>query len=371
MKEQSIQRISESTNQAIRRINFIDWMKCLGMFLIVYGHVASRTIEFMTFPIYPKQLGVAFFVFVIGWHLAREKRNRVLVTYNRLFPIFLYGVGFALFMSIIIFFVKRDLNESNYLPFILGVNVLFDNFPANPTTWYIGTYIHLVLLWALVLYRIRVRFWMVCAWLVLEIVIRAVLMPYGLYRAYMVFPNWGGVLLLGMFLGGIDRGDSSLDIRFVPYLLGYMFLVFLWTISTKPLVGAHAFPFKGLEVSEGFLRQIIRSGLVSFLYMTHTWFIFELIRRIPATAIVRFFSRNTLLIFIGHMPLWYAIDSPLRKLLPSYPLFVCAAVTILFLGIGIGSELITRVLKPVQLRNKLWEYLTSRSGFIFNKAYTR
>ncbi len=350
--------MSESTTQ---RINFIDWMKCLGMFMIVYGHVASKTIEFMTFPIYPKQLGVAFFVFVIGWYLAKEKRDRALIVYNRLFQIFLYGIGFAIFMSIVIFIIKGDLNESNYLPFMLGANVLFDSFPANPTTWYIGTYIHLILIWAIFLHRIRIKAWMICAWLIVEIMIRAVLMPRGLYRAYMIFPNWGGVLLLGMYFGQKDRADCSLDIRFPIYLLGYMVMIFLWTILTKLLVGAHAFPFKELGVSEGFLKQIVRSVLVSSLYVTHTWFMFELTRRIPAARIVRFFSRNTLLIFIAHMPLWYAIDVPLRKMLHSYPIFVCAAVTVLFVGLGAASEITSMIIKPVQIRDWIWNNILCKA----------
>ena len=43
------------------RIFFIDWMKDLGMFLIVYGHVAGDSIAHVTHP-YRKQLGVAFFI---------------------------------------------------------------------------------------------------------------------------------------------------------------------------------------------------------------------------------------------------------------------------------------------------------------------
>ena len=123
-------------------IYFIDWMKSLGMFLIVYGHVAGDSIAQLTPPIYAKQLGVAFFIFVIGWGLARESRQRFQIVYNRLFPVFFLGLGFAIVISAIVFVMQRDLNESNYLPFFLGINVLLDHFPANPTTWYIGTYIH-------------------------------------------------------------------------------------------------------------------------------------------------------------------------------------------------------------------------------------
>src|SRR5262245_3449136 len=93
-------------------ISFIDWMKSLGMFLIVYGHVSGDSIMPLTPPIYGKQLGVALFMFVIGWGLACESRDRLQVVYNRLFPVFLLGLGFAVVMSAVAFVTQHDLNES-------------------------------------------------------------------------------------------------------------------------------------------------------------------------------------------------------------------------------------------------------------------
>ena len=109
------------------RIFFIDWMKSLGMFLIVYGHVAGDSIAHVTPPIYGKQLGVAFFIFVIGWGLARESRQRVQVVYNRLFPVLFLGLGCAIALSGVVFVMQRDLNESNYLPLLPR-----DQRPAGP-----------------------------------------------------------------------------------------------------------------------------------------------------------------------------------------------------------------------------------------------
>src|SRR5262245_9230597 len=97
-------------------IDFIDWMKALGMLLIVYGHIAGDSIVHLTPPIYPKQLGVAFFIFIIGWGLARESRHRLQVVYNRLFPVFVLGLSFAVVVSAVAFTMERGLNKSNYLP---------------------------------------------------------------------------------------------------------------------------------------------------------------------------------------------------------------------------------------------------------------
>src|SRR5262245_13849654 len=209
-------------------IPFIDWMKCLGMFLIVYGHVAGDSIVYPTAPIYLKQLGVAFFIFVIGWGLARESRDRFQVVYNRLFPVFLLGLGFAMVMSAIVLMTQGGLNKSNYLPFFLGINVLLDNFPANPTTWYIGTYIHVLLLWALVLHKVRVRLWMVGVVAEGEVIFRAVMLDTeALFRTYMILPNWGTVLLLGMYMR--DREQEAKHATLPVYISSLVILLIAWT----------------------------------------------------------------------------------------------------------------------------------------------
>ena len=70
------------------RMSFIDWMKVVGMAIIVWGHTGSDALIRPTEPFNPKQLGVAFFVFVLGFSLAKETRPRPQVVFNRLFPIF-------------------------------------------------------------------------------------------------------------------------------------------------------------------------------------------------------------------------------------------------------------------------------------------
>src|SRR5207249_1275004 len=107
-------------------------------------------------PIYSKQLGVAFFLFASGYSPTAETREPWRVAFNRLFEIFLFGVPFAVLVSVLSFASGHSLQLSNYLPFLAGANVLVDNFPANPTTWYLGTYTQIVLLWTIVIRRIPV-----------------------------------------------------------------------------------------------------------------------------------------------------------------------------------------------------------------------
>jgi fucose 4-O-acetylase-like acetyltransferase len=141
--------MNKPTSTAAAHQNFIDWLKATGMILIVIGHtVGSPDALFnsVSAPIYSKQLGVAFFVFVAGWGLGNHHRPRFEEAFKRLFPILFYGGVCALLMSAITWIDIHDLAESNYLPLALGVNVFLNYFPANPTTWYIGMYLHLVLL---------------------------------------------------------------------------------------------------------------------------------------------------------------------------------------------------------------------------------
>jgi peptidoglycan/LPS O-acetylase OafA/YrhL len=81
------------------QLPFVDWLKCLGILLIVTGHVAARPFNHLAPPIYPKQLGVALFLFVLGFGLANETRARRAVLFNRLFDLYLYALPLALIIS--------------------------------------------------------------------------------------------------------------------------------------------------------------------------------------------------------------------------------------------------------------------------------
>lgn len=337
-------------------IHFIDWMKGVGMFLIVFGHAAGDSIMPLTPPIYGKQLGVAFFIFVMGWGLARESRDRFQVVYNRLFPVFFLGLGFALLISVVVFATQRDLNESNYLPFFLGINVLLNDFPANPTTWYIGTYIHILLFWALVFHKVRVRLGMIGVAVVGEILFRAVMLETGaLFRTYMMLPNWVTVFLLGMYM--CDREDEAKRGTLPLYVLGLMTLLILWTFGMGQVALDDAFPTRNFIGLDGWGGALMRSACITFLYVSYTWLIFEITRRLPGYAIVAFFSRHTLLIFIAHMPLLFGLQQLLPSLLSNYWLRISLSMLILYPGLTIVSEMIMRVLQPEKLRDAFWALL--------------
>ena len=331
-----------------RYLPFVDWMKAVGIALIVYGHVAAATSVRLTPPVYPKQLGVAFFVFVTGYTLARESRDASRVVFNRVFELFLYGLSMAMLMSVIGLAFWGDANQSNYLPFALGLNIFLNDFPANPTTWYIGTYIHLLLLWAVLLRKVTFRPSWLVAWALLAIVIRAVLMQQvGLYFAYMVLFNWLEVLTLGLAVGsaGVAVPPAS---RVWPILL-----IGAWPLAMSAIAWDLTFPFMGIVGARHAVGALLVSLGVSAVYLLYTWAVWGLTCRLPDTPVVRFLARNTGLVFIAHMPVYYFLEFSLRDSISSYPLRVSIEFVICLIGLAMVSECLRRLLRPDQLRQRL------------------
>jgi len=349
----------------------MEWMKALGMSVIVYGHVAHGTTEPLTPPIYLKQFGVAFFLFAAGFTLARERRSAVEAVFNRLFPVYLFGISLALILTVFSALSGGRGAPSNYLPFAAGVNVIVDNFPANPTTWYIGTYVHLLLIWAVWLRRVRVRMWMVLAALALEVPIRAYLMASaGRFVAYMLFTNWAAVFLLGIVRGGEEpivsdpfkaapRYDATARSR--GYAIALVAFLAAWASAMQLLPFERTFPLQSLEGWPTAAGLAFISASVSLLYYGTTALLFEATRDLKTTpAAVSFIARNSLIIFLVHMPVYYVLTPILAAWTTSYwtrvgiQLFVCLPL------LGLLSEGIVAVARPGALRRPVFDWITMR-----------
>jgi len=341
------------------RINFIEWMKAVAMLVVVYGHTNGHAIINPTLPANVKQIGVVFFVMVTGYLLANERRYWPKVLYNRLFEILFFGALVTVVVSIVSYFLIGDLNESNYLPFMLGLNVIFNNFPANPSLWYIGTYIHLLIVWALLLRHIRVQAWMIVVVIPVEIVVRALLMhSAGDFIAYQLLTNWMSILLLGMYLGQQSKGDkldsSKMSLVFYSALLFVAIIAWMW--ATRMLGVTESNPFGRFQIGSETVKQLSSATSVSLVYLIWGTLGFQIFRRLHAGPIVQFFSRNSLLIFIIHMPLIYASQDWLIELLgDDSQSFLRLAVNMLifFVGLGLLSEVIRRLINPITIRNSL------------------
>jgi peptidoglycan/LPS O-acetylase OafA/YrhL len=309
------------------RLPFIDWLKAIGISLVVYGHLVGWTINDYFPPIFPKQLGVALFVFVAGYSLASETRSGVQVLARRLFDLVFIGVIFAVVLSIIGLATDGGLRLSNFMPFAFGSNVLRDNFPANPTTWYIGMYIHLMVLWAVLVRRLDVTAGLLIAALVLEITIRAVVWKYGGgFQSYQLVTNWLGCFLLGRAAGQAAMHGPGARSKIA--WLGWTLVVLgaAWLV-VQPFTGVpldlHG-PFRPVTGGTSDAMRAVLSMAVSLVYLGTCWAAYHVTRSWPRSAVAEFLSRYTIFIFIAHMPVMYAVDPSLAP----YPMWLQSLVRV-------------------------------------------
>ena len=329
------------------RLPFIDWMKCLGMLIIIYGHTAGTTLLEFTPPFNPKQLGVALFVFVMGFSLARETRPAWQTVYNRYFEMALFGWIAALLVSAFTFARIGDLAESNYLPLLLGANVFVDYFPANPTTWYIGTYLHLLLLWGFLGRRWVIPTWVLPVIFLFEIVMRAVLVEQvGGYVGYMFLTNWIGVFALGMWVG--QRPFVAVPPNRVVFAAWAVLAVaaVAWPLIATSWQVADTFPFRRFGGP-----MLYTSIAISVLYWAYSWATFHVARRFPDLAIVRLIARNTVVVFIAHMPLVFALTPLYYPYVPAGWPRVLVNLFLYFFCLSLFGELLRKVVRPAQLRD--------------------
>jgi hypothetical protein len=340
------------------RLSFIDWMKAIGMALIVWGHTGSDALIRPTEPFNPKQLGVAFFVFVLGFSLARETRPRMQVMFNRLFPIYAVGVSVALLLSAIDWVRVGDLRESNYLPLAFGVNVLFNYFPANPTTWFIGTYTHIIILWALFLARWRITRISLVVIITIEIAARACLMKYaGNFVAYMLLTNWMAVFVLGLYFGQRELVVSQPRTRNAVVAGTTISFIVFWIFVTGRIDIADGFPFAIITSSTETVSLLLTSAAISGLYVTITLLIYRGTLGLPNPGFIQFLARNTLFVFIVHMPLIYALAPVYYPLVPSKLIRIPINLILFFLLPAAVSEVLFKWVDLKRLRDSLYLHL--------------
>jgi len=338
---------------ARQSFDFIDWMKAIGMALIVVGHVAGALVNDLTPPIYPKQLGVAFFLFAMGFSLARDSRPRWNVVGSRLFEVYLFGIAAAVVLSATTYLASGSLNASNYLPFLGGANVVFNNFPVNPTTWYIGTYLHFLLLWAFVFRDRAITPAMLAGSIAFEIVARAVLVgTLGGFVGYMMAPNWISVFLAGLWYG--RQPDEVRSWTLPRPLVAIVILATAWAIIVPSFVAERSIPFMRIGQGSAPFTLLVTSACVSFLYLSYTWLVFRVTSCVKAPAVIRLVARNTIIVFIAHMPLFYLLETRLTGWTASRPLQVIIRLTVCFVALVIASEAIRRMVRPKALRDRIF-----------------
>lgn len=343
-----------------QRYAFLDGLKCVGMTLIVYGHVAGWAPLADFAPIRLKQIGVALFLFALGYSLARDSRSGAEVVFKRLFELYLFGLAVALIVSVTGVVLGVGWGKSNYLPFAGGVNVLFDFFPANPTTWYIGTYLHLVLAGVFLVRRTRVTLLTLIAAFAIEVMIRTVIMDrVASMVAYMAATNWLTVFLLGSYYG--QRQQARIDTKWWIPAAALAAFCAGWGLLAKRFPLGTDFPFM-LPTGNGLLALVLCSTAISAIYVLFTVLIFATVSNVRRSTTVEFIARNTLLIFLAHMPVYYA-------LLPLMPVDVfgralrsAILMGLCMFGIAAASEAVHRAVNVKALRDRAFEWFMRFGG---------
>jgi peptidoglycan/LPS O-acetylase OafA/YrhL len=329
------------------RLAFLDWMKAVGMFLIVVGHVVGGPVNLVTPPIYVKQLGVTLFMFVSGFTLARERRPTWRVVVNRLFEIVLITAVAAVLSTIVSLAGGGRGHLTNYLPLLFGANLLLGDFPANPTTWYVGTYIHLIVLWALTRQALRPTPALLGLALVAEVLVRAALWSrFGAFPAYMALTNWMTVFLLGIHAG--RRGDGVPAPRWTAIAAGVAVALPLaagavWTFATT-------FPFRALPAA-GTWSPLVSSVGISLIYTGATWLGYLGSSTLGQSAVVQFLAAQTVFIFVAHMPAYYGMF----RLVGAWPRWERAAplVLVCYFGLALLGAMVYRWFRPLEWREAL------------------
>ncbi len=116
---------------------------------------------------------------------------------------------------------------------------------------------------------------------------------------------------------------------------------------------ADTFPFMRWP-GESFGATVGVSTLVSASYAGMTWLIFASVRGWPAPAPVRFVAANTLIIFLGHMPLFYALTPVVTGWTDSRPLRSLIYAAAAVIGLGCLSEGLRRLVRPRELRDRTY-----------------
>jgi hypothetical protein len=175
----------------------------------------------------------------------------------------------------------------------------------------------------------------------------------------MLISNWVTVFLVGMYMH--QQKDSHNSLKAILVLLIWAILVGTWAFLLNPLDITRSFPLRLTENHSTLISSILISVAISFVYLSNTLLAVKFFSSIPANRVVRFFSRNTIFIFIGHMPL-YDVAEPIARIFVENGWGKRAIIVfIMYVGLAVVSELLHQLVDTNKIKQTIWLKLNKTS----------
>jgi hypothetical protein len=172
----------------------------------------------------------------------------------------------------------------------------------------------------------------------------------------MLLFNWTAVFLLGMWYGRAHSAASRTPGTLIATLTLLVGLAVLWPLLANRIPANTDFPFRLLHVGGGWADFATTSATISFVYLAYTWCVFQVTRRLPDARLVAFFARNTLLVFLAHMPIYaWMLRQPFWP--RNYATRIAIQFFICFVLLAIASEFVVRLINPKALRTRAYQFL--------------
>lgn len=314
--------------------DWVDILKCFSIFIVVLGHCGLDLKEYFQ-PRSLEALGVAPFFFLLGYNLILSRKKKLNILISRLFGLYLWGLSAAFLQSFLNMWLHGNFVESNFLPFIFGINSFFPNaaVPGNPVLWFVGAYTHFVLLFLVFRTFPLIGTKTILTAMLVEILIR--LGSGTIYNSYTFFLNWISIFLMGVY---VAQNETTLmagikNNRLIIILLAVITILVI-SIANKILPA----------VSEG-LRYVCVTALL-----------FGISCILRSGKVVRFIAQNTLIVFLFH----HIIIHFMPYGLPVVVIFI-EAIT-LTLSLAFVSRYITNLKPILALQNRIINHLDSPSS---------
>jgi hypothetical protein len=194
-----------------------------------------------------------------------------------------------------------------------------------------------------------------------EILIRAVLLAAaGPFIAYMALSNWIGVLLLGMWCGQRHTTRQTPRLQFPA---AFAVFVGAWALVMQRIGPQPTFPLMSFALPQP-ANALLVSMCVSVLYLTVTWLAYESLNGVGRSRVVQLVARNTVIVFIAHMPLYYATAAWVEGALPFYWARVAVRLLLCLVALTLVSEGVHRLVAVRQLRDRIASMFVERAARI-------